>query len=343
MVRGFFCRRRLFSLSTMLDPCIPPLPKEGEEIAQPPTPVEISKYYLYPEGEVESILEGIKTKRFSSDPADLTVERLANIRYLIICIGLRIHSDICMLNSELEWLRTRSLRYPTAAERQFLRQMFPAFELSEMGRERTLLFISSIKFELLPDLLRLIIDEIVKMLEEGFRKLCEAKVYKAMLEDFYRQDDHRKQIAREEEDSRRQKLKNSRILAKQMAMELSHVQVTRGFIYLLSSEKVPGLFKVGFTQRNPDERAKEVSHRRYPQAVFQVQKYWRTDDPYIVEQRIFTKLFEFRDKVSEYYCCDLELLVEIIEESIASIGSEDLVNPAMAADPDLDLPLSWVS
>lgn len=39
------------------------------------------------------------------------------------------------------------------------------------------------------------------------------------------------------------------------AVEARHVQVTSGFIYLLSHELMPGIYKIGFTSRNPDTRA----------------------------------------------------------------------------------------
>jgi hypothetical protein len=266
---------------------------------------------------------------------------MAEIRYFIAWTGLRIHGEIDGLNGQLEWLSGKDMRYPTAAERQYVRQMFPAAQLSELGRTTTLLFVSRIKYELLPEPVKSAIGEIVKMLEDGYRKLCEARIYKAMLEDLYKKDDERRLKARDEEASRRQTRKTSSIRAKQMAIELSHAQVTRGFVYVLHSEEVPGLFKVGFTRRNPDERAKEVSHRRYPKAIFRVKRFWRTDDPYIVEQRIFSELSGFSDKGGEFYRCELGFLLDIIESNIASISSGDLADPGPAPDADLDIPLSW--
>ena len=41
-------------------------------------------------------------------------------------------------------------------------------------------------------------------------------------------------------------------------IELRHVKVESGFVYILSNELMPNIYKVGFTERNPDERANEI-------------------------------------------------------------------------------------
>ena len=43
------------------------------------------------------------------------------------------------------------------------------------------------------------------------------------------------------------------------AIEAKHARVTSGFIYLLSHELMPGIYKIGFTSRSPDTRAAELS------------------------------------------------------------------------------------
>ena len=95
-------------------------------------------------------------------------------------------------------------------------------------------------------------------------------------------------------------------------IELKHVKVESGFVYVLSNELMPNIFKVGFTSRNPDERAIEISSKSGLPKSFKVEKYWRTDDPYIVEQRIHVQLSEFA-KGKEFFKGDLNRICELID------------------------------
>jgi len=102
------------------------------------------------------------------------------------------------------------------------------------------------------------------------------------------------------------------------AIDVVHSKVKEGFVYLLSNELMPGVYKIGFTTQNPDKRAKEVSAKYKLPKPFQVVKYWRTKDPYILEQRIHSKLKGFR-KADEFFEIDLESAKEIIESLISKL------------------------
>ena len=80
---------------------------------------------------------------------------------------------------------------------------------------------------------------------------------------------------------------------------------------------MPHIFKVGFTARNPDERALEISSKSGLPKSFKVEKYWRTDDPYIVEQRIHVQLSEFAEG-KEFFKGDLNRICELIDNLVQS-------------------------
>lgn len=97
-------------------------------------------------------------------------------------------------------------------------------------------------------------------------------------------------------------------------IEIKHSSVRDGFVYILSNRMMPGIYKIGFTARNPDERAKEVTAEARLPIPFVVERYWRTFDPFIVEQRVFGELAHCRinDK-HEFFEAHLDELVRTIE------------------------------
>ena len=78
---------------------------------------------------------------------------------------------------------------------------------------------------------------------------------------------------------------------------------------------MPGIYKVGFTARNPDERASEISNQINLPSKFVVEKYWRTNDPYIVEQRIHNALSEYAEG-KEFFKGDLKEICKIIDHCV---------------------------
>ena len=100
-------------------------------------------------------------------------------------------------------------------------------------------------------------------------------------------------------------------------IELNHVKVESGFVYILSNELMPNIYKVGFTARNPDERAVEITSKSGLPKPFKVEKYWRSDDPFIVEQRIHGALSEFAQG-REFFKGDLNEICEFIDYLVQS-------------------------
>lgn len=99
------------------------------------------------------------------------------------------------------------------------------------------------------------------------------------------------------------------------AVDERHSAVTSGFIYLLSNPLMPGIYKIGFTSMNPDKRAREISARHRLPASFELIEYWRTKDPYIVEQRIHVALAGHA-RNGEFFQIDLSAAKEAIANHI---------------------------
>lgn len=101
--------------------------------------------------------------------------------------------------------------------------------------------------------------------------------------------------------------------AKWDSINVKHSNVREGFVYLLSNQLMPGIYKIGFTANNPDTRAKEISDQYRLPVPFQLIQYWRTKDPYIVEQRVHQALAAFA-KAGEFF----EVAVDVAKEAIES-------------------------
>lgn len=83
-------------------------------------------------------------------------------------------------------------------------------------------------------------------------------------------------------------------------IDIDHSKVEIGFIYALKNALMPGHYKIGFTASNPDLRAWQISEQYGLPSPFLVVEYWRTRDPYIVEQRIHASLAAYK-KGGEFF------------------------------------------
>ena len=103
------------------------------------------------------------------------------------------------------------------------------------------------------------------------------------------------------------------------AIDEKHSKVKEGFIYVLSNPLMSGILKIGFTASNPDKRAKDVSQQYGLPTSFTVACYWRTKDPYIVEQRIHERLAAC-NKGGEFFEVSLEVAKNTIENCLLVEG-----------------------
>ncbi|MCL5024455.1 MAG: GIY-YIG nuclease family protein [Nitrospirae bacterium] len=128
----------------------------------------------------------------------------------------------------------------------------------------------------------------------------------------------REALAKQKETEREQaelQILQQRRTSKWERIDVEHSKVNEGFIYLLSNGLMPGIYKIGFTAGNPDKRATEVSLQYGLPMPFEVIGYWRTKDPYIIEQRIHSALAGY-EKAGEFFEVDLRLAKETIEAHI---------------------------
>ena len=75
-----------------------------------------------------------------------------------------------------------------------------------------------------------------------------------------------------QEPTKDQEEKYSSSYSKVDQIELKHVKVESGFVYILSNELMPNIYKVGFTARNPDERSVEITSKSGLPKPFKVEK-----------------------------------------------------------------------
>jgi hypothetical protein len=91
-----------------------------------------------------------------------------------------------------------------------------------------------------------------------------------------------------------------------------------GYIYVLANDAMPGLLKVGFTERTPSERARELHTTGTPapfNVVFAVQL---EGNVYQIEQRIHRRLRRFRpDRRREFFRIGLDEAVQRIADFVA--------------------------
>jgi hypothetical protein len=102
-------------------------------------------------------------------------------------------------------------------------------------------------------------------------------------------------------------------------IDKKHSALTRGFVYVLSNAFLPGIYKIGFTASNPDTRAKQISKQHGLPSPFKVVRYWRTKDPYIIEQRIHDDLKDYVHWGAEFFDAEYDLIEEIIERHLVPI------------------------
>ena len=80
--------------------------------------------------------------------------------------------------------------------------------------------------------------------------------------------------------------------------------MTIGFVYLLSNESMPGLFKVGCTNGSPHERTAVLSRATGVPTLFDVMVYIEIDNAHRVEQLVHKKAAHLRNSGSREFFSD---------------------------------------
>jgi hypothetical protein len=99
---------------------------------------------------------------------------------------------------------------------------------------------------------------------------------------------------------------------------------TTGHIYILQNTSVPGIFKIGFTERSVADRLNEINSATGVITPWQVRDFWFTQNPYAMEQEIHRRLNEFRvEDNREGFAVNFMVARDVIFE-VLGIPNEDL-------------------
>jgi hypothetical protein len=110
--------------------------------------------------------------------------------------------------------------------------------------------------------------------------------------------------------------------------ELFKAHITNGYVYVLSNPAMPGLLKIGYTDREVDERVEELNSTGVP-VPFEVEVIFGSPNAYKDEQAIHAMLARHRlANNREFFAVDIKEAVQCI---IDNIGSD----PIFLKTPDL--------
>ncbi|USB65908.1 GIY-YIG nuclease family protein [Klebsiella pneumoniae] len=88
-----------------------------------------------------------------------------------------------------------------------------------------------------------------------------------------------------------------------------------GWVYIMSNEHMPGIYKIGMTTTSPEIRAKELSSATGVPSPFKVEAAYHCQDPSYAEKELHDALSEYRINNSrEFFKADLEELKECCDE-----------------------------
>lgn len=98
------------------------------------------------------------------------------------------------------------------------------------------------------------------------------------------------------------------------SLPLLRVTRIRGFLYVLSNDQMPGLLKIGCTERDVDSRVAELNSATGVPASFQVEAYFGSMNPFEDESRVHRTLRSFRlANDREFFKCQAESAIDSIE------------------------------
>ena len=97
-----------------------------------------------------------------------------------------------------------------------------------------------------------------------------------------------------------------------------------GYIYVLQNTSVPGIFKIGFTERSVVDRLNEINKATGVITPWQVRDFWFTQEPYLAEQEIHDLLSDYRvEDNREGFAVNFTVARDVIFE-VLGISNEDL-------------------
>lgn len=120
--------------------------------------------------------------------------------------------------------------------------------------------------------------------------------------------------------------------------EVDYIQIPSdfrlaGWVYILSNECMPGIYKVGMTTNSPFARAKEISSATGVPVPFKVEASFHSDSPAETEGKIHAALSAERINDSrEFFKIDLSELKDVCREFCQAAADETVAELAMQYD-----------
>ncbi len=90
-----------------------------------------------------------------------------------------------------------------------------------------------------------------------------------------------------------------------------------GWIYVLSNKTIPGLFKIGHTKNNVDDRAREISRATGVPIPFEVEWAFNCYDSEVLEKEIHRALDSYRYSSNREF---FEISLKEAKETISRLG-----------------------
>ncbi len=112
-----------------------------------------------------------------------------------------------------------------------------------------------------------------------------------------------------------------------------------GFVYVLTSPAMPGLYKVGATTRSPRQRAEELSRGTGVPHEFEVAFYAEVQEPFLWERRVHALLSDKRISSSrEFFYGPLIDIIHTIEGDGECLSYWDSDQATEARNPGMVWP-----
>tara|TARA_B110000977_G_C11060943_1_gene485949 strand:+ start:1195 stop:1674 length:480 start_codon:yes stop_codon:yes gene_type:complete len=103
--------------------------------------------------------------------------------------------------------------------------------------------------------------------------------------------------------------------ARKVAMYVNRDGDYNSWVYIMSNSTMPGYYKIGYTKKNPDERAKQISNATGVAAPMEVEWAFHCYSGFDLEQEVHSKLKDYRvSNQREFFQLPLEEAKEVIEE-----------------------------
>ena len=268
--------------------------------------IKIPKYWKYSESWCERNIEN----KYDLNKICKSQEAEFNIQYEIYSGGESLHIHCKNLNIMIDQLddliKVRTKNNTLNTMKWELRGNTSGYEFDTAVDKNIERIYQKYNVDLAPEFIQEIFFLMINMAKDGIAKYIEVCNYVESI----REEQQRQELLAIEAERTPE-------LTVEEKIELKWGKVESGFVYILDNEIMPNLYKVGFTARNPDRRAEEISSKSGLPKPFLVKKYWRTNDPYIVEQRIHEKLSDFAEG-KEFFKGDLNEICKIIDHCVES-------------------------